>query len=434
MVNLDVGYDYTIHKRYYIVKGDVGYTKTTDIVLNQQSTIIDSTIDYCTVTFTVDVKGDRGSSDIVFYDNGLPIKVIYNGNEVEKLSWNSNIVNPATITMQLSYDTEHNIIARYLGNNSCLASKSRNFNIYRDRPSHYLSEIIFSSITSFATGATVSITGTLSADSHYSSQDIKIYVDEELASTVQTGNNGSFTYTNSELEDGIHNIRAVFEGNSYVSYTEQSIAISVGYIMTVDYDSVWINGIGSITATIKDYLGNPVEDGVVVSCALTGVETLTATTEDGVAVLTNDDSQIVVIPPLQVTSSLSDSDEFSPRCVYVDSLNFSADETITSTNRTVVLSLSAEGVDLQENPISLEGAKVYLSNATQEYVQLNSNGSATAYYQGQSRGDMELTATLGDITESINIEDVLQYWNAGGVSYNKEYNIIQGRVMELTNG
>lgn len=433
MVNVDVGYDYNLHKRYYIVKGDVGYTKTTDIVLNQQSTIIDSTIDYCTVTFTVDVKGDRGSSDIVFYDNGLPIKVFYGGSEVEKLSWNSDITNPATISMRLSYDAEHNITARYLGNNSCLASKSRNYNIYRDRPSHYLSEITFSSVTSFTTGSTVSITGTLVADSHYSSQDIKIYVDEELASTVQTGNDGSFTYTNSELEDGVHSIRAVFEGNNYVSSTDNSIAISVGYNIDIEYDSIWVDAVGNIKVTVTDYLGNLVDD-VSVSCRLNSIDVLTGVTEDGVATLTNSNQQIELSTPLTVFCEGNESNEFSPRVVYVDSLDVTADETITSSNRTVVLSVSAQGWDLGDNMVSLEGAKVYLTNASQEYVILDSNNSATSYYQGNGSGDVEITASLGVLAESIEIEDVLQYWNTNGVSYNKSYILIYGRVMELTNG
>lgn len=400
------------------VSGDVGYTKSTDILLNYVS-LNTLELDKCTATFEIDVVGDTGSSAVVIYNNGMRVPFYINNTEYQQLAWNSQS-SKTTITIPLNYVTANNIQARYLGNGQCLGSRSKVVSITEPRPPAAESSLAISlSKTSFRKSESVSGTITLTADSHYSNVPIKLWVDDELISTTNTDSNGEvvFTLTTSDLNTGINKIKAEFAGNIYIYGAKKTVEISHGWnIKVLSYDKVWLNYIGAVQIRVTDYFDNPVVNEIFYtdnSDNLAG--SLSGRTDNGgYATIENHNSGSTTprFTTFVINSNYGDmSQSITPRNATLNEFEIIT-QGIISEGYSLPIKVRASAVDDNNEVVPLQGVKVSCNKCNPSYIYLDSNGESNFEYLGESRGDVLETFTLGSNggSKSITIEDCVTYW------------------------
>ena len=120
MARVSVFYDKELKERFFMVRGDEGYARstTTELFLGER----DEHLLNFDLDITVNVLRDNGEGQIVIYDNDVAVYVIDD--------WSSTD-NNRTITLDgLTYDVTHNFYARYMGNSKCLASKSKTIGLF----------------------------------------------------------------------------------------------------------------------------------------------------------------------------------------------------------------------------------------------------------------------------------------------------------------
>lgn len=434
MVYVETYHDYELKKECFKVCEEKGYTKATSVLLTP-TTLSTSSINNAVQTFTVEVIGDRGNSTIAFYDNGTLIPFTYNNTVYQKLDWSISDTTK-TITLNLNYAIEHNITARYFGNSKCLPSTSQNIPLTIPYPPAFNTTLTLTPSLSggiYRKDQNVTVNGTLKDkdNTNLASKSIKIYVDEVLVSTTTTNSSGAFSYTNSSLSNGIHTIKAVFEGTVQYFESSASTEIGKGYIVDITPQTYWINGKGSIGVTVTDYYGNPISSCGVSALIATGT-TLTATTDsNGKATLTRSTALSNLNADIQVKTSYNDeSAPFTPIEIVNYNMGVSVDDEIVTPNMSTRVLISF-GSDVP----TVKGLKVNLTNASPSVVYLNEYGEAEAYYNGAGNGDVTISATFENtVTKTKTIHDILQYWKAGTSKFKQEYTMLTGNMLSLTNG
>lgn len=418
------------------VTGDVGYTKSTDILLDykQLETI---ELEHCTATFEVDVVGDRGSSAIVIYNNGVRSPFYINGVEYQQLAWTSQS-QKTTITIPLNYVTSNNIQARYLGNNQCLASKSKVVSITEPRPPAAESNLTITvPKLSYRKSESVSGTVLLEADSHNADVPVKLYINNELISTLTTDENGeaSFSLASTDFDDGINKIKAEFEGNIYIYDAKETLEISHGWnIQILDYDKAWLNYIGSVAVRLTDYFENPIANETLwTDNSVNQVGSLSGTTDaGGYAIIENHNGGNVTprFSSFVIHTNYGDlSSAITPKNAFIDEFEVST-QGIIANGYSLPIKVRVTAVDENNQPVSLKGLSVSSKLSNPKTTVLDSNGEATVNYNGNSRGDVVETITLGSNggSKSVSIEDCVTYWTK--YSIETEYNFENSYTVE----
>lgn len=434
MVYIETYYDYEIDKECFKVCEEKGYTKSTDVILNPV-TLTTTSIDNAVQTFTVDVVGDRGNSSVAFYDNDTLIPVTINGNEQNFIEWTNNTT-VKTVSLNLNYGVEHNITAKYLGNNKCSGSTSKKIHLFIDYPPAYASTITLTpSVTSkvYLKNQNVVINGTLKDknNTNLGSKTIKIYVDGNLASTTSTNSSGAFTYTGDNLTSGKHTIKAVFEGTVQYTSANSSVEVSKGYEIKAETDRFWINGKGNVYATVNDYFGNPIPN-LSVSCTLKSGTSISATTNNrGKATLSRTTNLTGLNSTSTVTTTYGDASN-SFNIVYVAPFTFNVTgEQFTTVGNSTELTLTAQ------SQVNLKGLSLHLfgDNVVPSVVYLDNSNQAKFHYNGTGLGDVTINVSdTTDISQDITITDYLQYWKSGSTSSYEKYKTLMGNILALSNG
>lgn len=435
MVYVETYYDYEIKKECFKVCEEKGYSKATSVLLTP-TTLSTSSINNAVQTFTVEVIGDRGDSTIAFYDNGTLIPFTYNNTVYQKLDWSISDTTK-TITLNLTYGVEHNITARYLGNSKCLPSTSQSILLDIPYPPAYTTQIALSpNLTGriYRKDQNVTVNGTLKDknNTNLASKSIKIYVDEVLVSTTTTNSSGAFSYTNSSLSNGIHTIKAVFEGTAQYFESSASVDISKGYIINLLYvDKFWVNGKGRVVAKVLDYFDNPIPS-LSVSCALKSGTSISATTDtNGRAELSRTTNLTDLNSSSTVTTSYGDASN-SFDIVYVAPFSFDVEgDTVTTIGNSTELTLTAQ------TQTNLKGMVLHLFgyNVNPPVVYLDNNNQAKFNYNGAGLGDVVINVSdTMDISQDIEITDYIQYWKAGTNNYSQMYKQIEKKFNALSNG
>lgn len=452
MALLSTYYDYELKREAFKLTGERGYARETDTLLKQVN-VTKTTMDYCTVIYSVNVTGDKGSSNVVFYNNNAIqnfYKVTYNGStytisqeESSLLEWNINTNTEQYIAFRLNYNTENNITAKYLGNNKCVGSISKTNSLMVERPDNATTSITLTSTKqSYVHNESVSVTAVLNRTSSslnpnaHKGRTIKFYDgDTLLGSATASSSSSTVTKTLNINSNGLHNITAVFEGSNYLYPSEATIQISKGYNIDVTYDKVWLNNVGSITATVSDYFDNLINE-CIVYCTM-GTTQSAETNSSGVATFTNTNPQTQISTMTIETEYGDTSNSFTPTVAYLYDYNIVADPTIVSSNYATQLTISATARDMSgTEEVNLNGLKVTIPNASPSTVYLNNNGQATSFYYGESAGNVTLTANYGNnvATKNVTIEDVIQYWEANKNPYNINYSLTNAKLLFLNNG
>lgn len=446
-------YDYELKKEAYKLAGVKGYVRNTTTLLKLVN-IVDTTMDYCTATFKLDVVGDTSESQIVIYDGDSLIKFTYDNTEYTYLDWSNQITSQITITVKLNYETSHNIQARYLGNLHCLQSKSKIVQIFQDKPATARTVLtvamsnsngVYNYSQNPSASATLSIVDTSLNPTANRNQTISFYDNGELIGTATTNNSGVATYTFSNMSRGHHIVTATFDGNEYLFGSENNIECSKGYnVEIIEYPRYVLNDDNiTVTAQLTNFFGEPFPSKTVyiANTSNTSVGVSATTNSDGKATLTMDSAKYL---PLATTVNSMKSvpytvkyttGDYSESVTTIDSQNMiiELDDSInyiSATNQLVEIVGSVTPSRTGLFPIGVD----ITANGVTETIQTSENGTFKYKYIGQGVGDTTVSASIYDVTDSIDVEDLLQYWRANNTSLNKAYKWIVGEFRELTSG
>lgn len=287
MVQLNTTYDSSIHQKIFVLRGDEAYARTTDTI----ATLItdfdnySSYISKCHVGLEIQVLRELGESTLHIYCDDEEIYAIpwvdSGMAQVIDSDWNDKGVywedgkliigkydyeNHINTGLFLLYDVEHMIKIRYDGNKRCLGSKADPIIFTVPTPDTFATELTFNKVNPrYAPDTTIDdVTLTLTCQNELtSSKMIDIYDDSTtpstLLDTVELEQDTPLTVTLSGLSDGLHNIRASWNGDYECYGSETTMNVSMGYKITqLEYPSMLISGnAGTLSCTVLDYFNNP---------------------------------------------------------------------------------------------------------------------------------------------------------------------------------
>ncbi|MEE1227204.1 MAG: hypothetical protein UHM08_08905 [Bacteroidales bacterium] len=466
-------WDYDLKAEVFVVRGDKGYTHTTDTLLQEVNSRGVSQIEYFTADFSVDVKRDISTSKVVIYDNGEAIPVFVDDNQVEMLDWEQND-QPKVFTVRLGYDSEHKIHAKYLGNKKGLPSKSQTIELFEKLPVLYTTEITRATDTSqFDVGSAIELPITFSTTKIFVSgatKTVGVYVDgthmfDSNISIPQGETEGTGVITLDEgLTAGVHQIEIRFEGDEDNELFYLPFRISVGYKLTlIDHSPIIavtptpIQDYNFVQYKVTDYLNSPVSDATI-KLKSVGTDQSAGGLDYGSAV-TDDDGianfnsvkmlpeifravwEKIPIDPLGAVGQNDNLNYYSDACqlpvLQVNSFNFGAEKNIaTGYSATAVATLTDyEWVYNQKS--SVEGVPVLFSTnygvSSKHYT--NGEGVATIPFEGANRGEIILSANAGSaLTKYAYVNDYTQYWSSQTGSINKDYRVLSTNFYELNTG
>lgn len=450
MSKVTTTYDNTLKEKIFIVKGEEGYARSTDCILTELYTNNgerrndwDTSLDYMKLEFRIDVLRDVGASQVVLYDNDTTIGVYdfdTNTHSIDLKYESPNEDNRLTF----SYDVEHHIYAKYMGNKQCMKSQSQSYKLFEPMPDKFQCELAFIDMN----GEVISLENNnvdydsvryiplgvqLTAQSYVAGNNIKIYDGDNLLVEGNTDSEGIFEFPlendGSFLENRAYHLKAFFEGSQYLESKTTNVSISVGYVVSVEeYPSVRINNEPiDIVAKVQSYLGNP-----------------PSTRFSNAPYTVRGDSQGNYEFPdtegyLYFTNIMLNRPYFTVGLNDVIDVDYVSDEYIVPFYNSVNLSLSTNSLIIAPNysatltaqvsrpipdiPISFNGNNV-----------MTNNGIARYTVEGEGIGDVTVTASIYDSSESITIEDVIQYWSKTNGSLGLNYRDRYGSTTSLTNG
>ena len=414
MVRVSVFYDEEVKGQVFKVRGDERYARTTKTTIELGSvTMNEATFD---LDINVNVYRDVGSSNIVIYDNDV---IIYN--EI----WTSTDT-ARTITLEdMAFEIEHNIVAKYMGNDRCSPSSSKIVEKQEVDPRRTEALITINNddvqlVPHDNFTATVTLDNGIDPDWN-DDQLIDIIYDGTLVTTVNTSE--STTFTISDVGDnGLHSLEIAYGGSTHLIAKTVDIDFSVGYNGIVGtVPEVVIEGDTlNVPLRLLDYFGEPVPDVEIELCGLYGTEwtdlDVETTNNDGIATFSwvvseDSDMQLMLLEGYSFTYA------WTQKIVSFNSMTITATppRLIKGSNSSSVLTVDT-GVPMKDIPIELSG---YVSDT----LYTNNNGVATKNVWGEGYGSKTINATAGGVTVPITLEDYIQYWNGmendGELYYNE---------------
>ena len=417
-MRLNTYYDKELNSQAYMIKSSEGYSRSTDTILTVDEIDTSNVLSF-QANLTVDVMRDVRSE----IDDGL-IEIYDNGDLIHSIVWNDDTVR--TFPLKFSYDTEHNVIAKFTGNRRCKPSNSLMWSHTVPRPLIHQSIIEITSSLNY-NGNRPTLTGVLKDGEGNGISNVKLKVYEEgvlLGETTVTGNNGSFSFDkSSDYTWGKHTLKFVFDGTDTHSSVELFVTIMLGYnISILDYDDIWANGCGSLTANVSDW-----NDAVLTNayCELkTGgngfILSSGYTDNNGNITFVVDTAPSVFDGTMYVLCGSTDSEQVSVVNVDVTELNISSNESIGAIGVT-----SDINVSITSDPV-VDGVKVKMNNANPSVLELIDN-QGVATYECTGAGDTQISASVGGLTQTIDYTDAVMYWTPSKL-YNYSYVPIKGAM------
>ena len=417
-MRLNTYYDKELNSQAYMIKSSEGYSRSTDTILTVDEIDTSNVLSF-QANLTVDVMRDVRSE----IDDGL-IEIYDNGDLIHSIVWNDDTVR--TFPLKFSYDTEHNVIAKFTGNRRCKPSNSLMWSHTVPRPLIHQSIIEITSPLNYNSNRPT-LTGVLKDGEGNRISNVKLKVYENgvlLGETTVTGNNGSFSFDkSSDYTWGKHTLKFVFDGTDTHSSVELFVTIMLGYnISILDYDEVWANGCGSLTANVSDW-----NDTVLTNayCELkTGgngfILSSGYTDNNGNITFVVDTAPSVFDGTMYVLCGSTDSEQVSVVNVNVTELNISSNESIGAIGVT-----SDINVSITSDPV-VDGVKVKMNNANPSVLELIDN-KGVATYECTGAGDTQISASVGGLTQTIDYTDAVMYWTPSKL-YNYSYVPIKGAM------
>ena len=423
-MRLNTYYDKELNSQAYMIKSSEGYSRSTDTILTVDEIDTSNVLSF-QANLTVDVMRDVRSE----IDDGL-IEIYDNGDLIHSIVWNDDTVR--TFPLKFSYDTEHNVIAKFTGNRRCKPSNSLMWSHTVPRPLIHQSIIEITSPLNYNSNRPT-LTGVLKDGEGKAISNVKLKVYENgvlLGETTVTNNNGEFSFDkSSDYTWGKHTLKFVFDGTDTHSSVELFVTIMLGYnISILDYDDVWANGCGSLTANVSDW-----NDAVLTNayCELkTGgngfILSSGYTDNNGNIAFVVDTAPSVFDGTMYVLCGSTDSEQVSVVNVDVTELNISSNESIGAIGVT-----SDINVSITSDPV-VDGVKVKMNNANPSVLELIDN-KGVASYECTGAGDTQISASVGGLTQTIDYTDAVMYWTPSKL-YNYSYVLIKGAMSYYASG
>lgn len=232
MPYIETYYDYDIHRECFRVSDSASYVHTTDTILKLVSTT-QSVINYFTATFSLDVIRNLGNGSVAIYDNG---------NLLQLVTFNENTAKITNLAINLNYNLEHNIEARYLGNDECLPSKSMIIPINIEIPEDFNTKLEFIDapsdgvIDNPSSSDTLTLLLTDNDDYPITSAEITVYVDDEEPIILTTDFDGLCVLeggTDFSIDFGVRKFKAVYETTDEHFGVETELELYLGYSATL---------------------------------------------------------------------------------------------------------------------------------------------------------------------------------------------------------
>ncbi|MBQ2654079.1 MAG: hypothetical protein IJF83_11025 [Methanobrevibacter sp.] len=233
MPYVETYYDYDIHRECFRVSDTASYTKTTD-TLFQLTNTVSEVINYFTAIFSIDVIRNLGNSKVGIYDNGQLLQLI---------DFNENTSRITNFSLRLNYNVEHNLEARYFGNDECLASKSNVLPLLLEIPTEFDTYLEF--IDAPADGVIfnpsqyeyLTLYLTEGDGAPIDGATIKVYVDGNETPVLLTTEDGECTLSAPQHWSstfGVHTFRAVYDINSSHLGVEKELTLYLGYTASLE--------------------------------------------------------------------------------------------------------------------------------------------------------------------------------------------------------
>lgn len=453
-------YDSTLKEKVFIVKGEEGYARSTDTLLEEleRRSDWDEHFGYMLIGFHIDVLRDVGASYVVLYDNGEAIGTYEfdtNTHSID-LDYESTTVDNR---VKLNYGVEHNIYAVYMGNKQCMKSQSKTYTFYEPIPDKFEPTLTFDGILpkqSFPQGTTeITFDAVLTPpqDSEVQTSDldgIKVYLyDNNIKEPIADGtiDDGTAELTIDTPANGIHSLYAFSRANDYVAMAECREEISVGYNFqvidyppyTTDYDEY------TVTVSVSDYYDDPVSSNISFVVfeyiedwgweQISPPVTSSGETEIEIGNITPTGH------PKWKVSMYSGSTELMYHELNVPyygelPIHMTFDTNVTAENKFIVINGEIEHIN---KPVTVQ----FNSNRVGQNGELttDANGKFNGTYRGSGIGYFDLTATLGSSTASESIRDYLQYWlvdynnpSQNVTLLNQNYTMVNGQYNIIYNG
>lgn len=390
------------NQKVFMVRGDEGYAKTTKTVIEYNGGIRRHIASY-DIQVVVDVLRDTDDSSITFFDGEESMQVT---------NWTSSSQSQTIWLNGLTYDIQHEITAVYNGNSSCLKSRSNVVSVNEENTLAYETALTSSSEDAvFESNQDVILNFNLADISGHSSSvqgmTISVYVDDTLIeSSATTDASGDVSINCGRLTVGKKDIYASFDGYvntspEYVlSASEVRFGISVGKIVTLEsYPQMFVNGQDNqVVVSVKDYWKNPIENASVTFADATG--------------LTDDDGMVTLTPTSMMngqlyyaTCGVYTSNTIVANVITINNISIQPANNVTGPtyDDTIYIKLEGSNVKQPNIPITVSGG----INGT---YYTNNAGAITPTYTGMGVGDVTISASCLNLSSSVTIEDVMQYW------------------------
>ena len=429
MARISVYYDKDLKERFFMVRGDEAYTRSTKTLLNFVEGSISQGEDSFSARFKVNVLRDRDNGQILIYDNDA---LIY---EID--DW-TDTSNETTITLtNLNYDINHNIYAKYTGNSKCNASSSETYTIYQEDTNRYSTSLTLDNTIQYNPSATVTKIITLSsagASGYKAGQTIDVYYDDLLLTSVTTDSNGQATFDLPVGNVGLHTINVRYGGSRNLYSSSKTQKISVGYKLEIlTYPAVIVNSSSQeYSALFTNYLGTPQTTKMVNWQYLNGdtwVNLKSGTTDSkGIVTMSVRGMSDSFRFEGYVDSVTTHSEEITTNYIIPDSVSITSSSPAFYKNQPTTLSMNVS--DDTGSVIKLENIPFVLSGETSQTVYSGNTGTAILTMNGDGLDDKTFNVSVGNVSQSVTYKDYLQYWDIQN-NINRSYLVSNSTVQDL---
>ena len=451
MVKLSSRYDSTLKKKVFILKGDEAYARTTEVIANLITfDDFDNHINYCHVGLEIEVLRELGDSYLYIYNNDemlydLPIPYNDSGMaEIIDSEWNEKGVywidnklvigkkseNPLVNTgLYLPYDVENKIRVEYIGNKHCLSSESKPIPLIVPTPDTFESTLtLWSDDPSYSPSATVNDVQLLfeCENETENSKTVKIYDNDNLVTTETVMQDVPVTLTLSELSDGLHILKAVFEGDDEAYASETSYSISVGYKITnLVYPSYVVQGnAGTLSCKVTDYLDVALDGYIRLEeydgSTWTEIASQVEAGSDGSVTFTN---VTYSNNPFAVTVGHWHDTQHTMNIINPTSisLNLGSPYATMGSNTSITGGIYSNGSIIPISGITVSFVATYLDGTEYEWeTKTKSDYTYSTSFQSNTDGKITITGYIKNTSVTASADwNVLRYWWSS--SENKQY-------------
>lgn len=435
MARVSVFYDKDIKEQVFMVRGDERYTHSTKTIIELGSTGSQDVYGFVQ-EIHVNVLRDYGNSSIIIYDNDVALTVIDD--------WTSVDTGRTISLPPITWDTAHNIKAKYIGNGKCSPSMSNTLTIDALPNPHktdadLITTVYYPELSDLSTFQIKSSFDMLDR-SETIGLPIKFYLDGDYVDTVNIANHDGTIESVIEftdVPDGLHTVKAEFEGTVELYAKTTTNTVSVGQKLTIlSHPNLFVTGdTASFSVKLTDYFDTPIE-GYSLSAGyyISDVRHYFAggsSDSDGLLTLSG-------TVPADIGDGTFDFQNFQQDVLGSIKLPQFTPTTLTMTpttdrlykNQNTVFSINVkqniEGVPVTFKEIASDNTVI-----STEVADTNSIGVATFTVRGKGEQNRIFKAEVGAVTITDWFEDYSQYWEANNI-VNREYTLpAGGQLLDL---